>query len=112
MTVEAGYTKNSDRASLPLPSDVAADLPRFVAEIPPDGPVFPLSDKGADMLKLDRAAAGIAYKNQGGLVFDFHALRCQCATLADEAGVSRRVVRRLMRHSTLESTGRYTSPGQ
>ena len=40
----------------------------------------------------------------------FHALRCQCATLADAAGVSPRVVQRLMRHSTLELTGRYTRP--
>jgi integrase len=110
VTVEAGYTKNGDRASLPLPSDVAADLSRFIAEMTSSGPVFPLPDKGADMLKLDLAAAGIAYKDQGGLVFDFHALRCQCATLADQAGVSPRVVQKLMRHSTLELTGRYTRP--
>jgi hypothetical protein len=37
-------------------------------------------------------------------------LRCQTATLADAAGVSPRVVQRLMRHSTLELTGRYTRP--
>ena len=43
-------------------------------------------------------------------MFDFHALRCQCATLADQAGASPQVVRRLMRHSTLELTGRYTRP--
>jgi len=43
-------------------------------------------------------------------VFDFHALRCQCATLADQAGVTPRVVQKLMRHSTLELTGRYTRP--
>ena len=46
----------------------------------------------------------------GGLVFDFHSLRCQCATLADQAGVTPRVVQKLMRHSTLELTGRYTRP--
>ena len=32
------------------------------------------------------------------------------ATLADQAGVTPRVVQRLMRHSTLELTGRYTRP--
>jgi hypothetical protein len=32
------------------------------------------------------------------------------ATLADAAGVSPRVVQRLMRHSSLELTGRYTRP--
>ncbi len=43
-------------------------------------------------------------------MFDFHSLRCQCATLADQAGVSPRVVQKLMRHSSLELTGRYTRP--
>ncbi len=37
------------------------------------------------MLKLDLAAAGIPYRDPAGLVFDFHALRCQCATLLDQA---------------------------
>ena len=45
-----------------------------------------------------------------GKVFDFHSLRCQMATLADAAGISPRVVQRLMRHSKLEMTGRYTRP--
>jgi integrase len=44
------------------------------------------------------------------LFFDFHSLRCEMATLADAAGVSPRVVQRMMRHSKLEMTGRYTRP--
>ncbi len=55
---------------------------------------------------IDAAAIGPVFQ----LVFDFHSLRCQCATLADAAGVSPRVVQRMMRHSTLELTGRYTRP--
>ena len=62
------------------------------------------------MLRPDLERAGIPYVDAGGLVFDFHALRCQCATLADQAGVTPRVVQKLMRHSTLELTGRYTRP--
>ena len=62
------------------------------------------------MLRADLAAAEIPYKDASGLVFDFHALRCQTATLADAAGVSPRVVQKMMRHSTLELTGRYTRP--
>ena len=62
------------------------------------------------MLRADLEAAGIPYVDASGLFFDFHALRCQTATLADAAGVSPRVVQRLMRHSTLELTGRYTKP--
>jgi integrase len=110
VTVAAGYTKNGEPTSLPLPADVAVDLARFVAAMPTDASVFPLPEKGSDMLRVDLAAADIPYKDAAGLVFDFHALRCQCATLADAAGVSPRVVQKLMRHSTLELTGRYTRP--
>src|ERR1700722_3252073 len=46
----------------------------------------------------------------GGQVFDFRSLRCEMATLADAAGVSPRVVQKLMRHSTLELTVRYARP--
>jgi integrase len=111
VTVAAGYTKNGAPATLPLPPDLAADLALSVATIPPGRPVFRLPDRGADMLKPDLAAAGIPYRDGAGLVFDFHALRCQCATLADQSGSSPRVVQKLMRHSTLELTGRYTRPG-
>jgi integrase len=102
VTVAAGYTKNGEPATLPLPDDLTADLARFAAEVPPGRPVVPLPDRGADMLRLDLTAAGIPYRDEAGLVFDFHALRCQCATLADQAGSSPRVVQKLMRHSTLE----------
>ena len=61
------------------------------------------------MLRVDLKAAGIPYETASGF-FDFHSLRCETATLADAAGVSPRVVQRLMRHSTLELTGRYTRP--
>ncbi len=96
---------------MPLPSDLASDLRPFVATLPADLPVWPLpKDKGAEMLQADLVVAGIAYQDESGLFFDFHSLRCQTATLADAAGVSPRVVQRLMRHSTLELTGKYTRP--
>ncbi len=62
------------------------------------------------MLKPDLTAAGIPYVDASGRFFDFHALRCELATLADQAGVSPRIVQRLMRHSSLELTDRYTRP--
>ena len=110
VTVAASYTKNGEPATLPLPADLAETLAGFVASIPRGGRVFPLPDRGAAMLRIDLAAAGIPYRDDAGQVFDFHSLRCQCATLADQAGVSPRVVQRMMRHSTLELTGRYTRP--
>ncbi len=110
VTVAAAYTKNGQTATLPLPDDLADDLAAYVAPLEAKMPIFPLPAKGVDMLRPDLAAAGIAYVDASGLFFDFHSLRCQTATLADAAGVSPRVVQRLMRHSTLELTGRYTRP--
>ena len=62
------------------------------------------------MIQRDLKAAGIPYEDASGRFFDFHSLRCELATLADQAGVSPRVVQKLMRHSSLELTGRYTKP--
>jgi hypothetical protein len=90
---------------------LAADLASHVATLDPGMQVFPLPPKkGAKMLRRDLKAAGIPYRDASGLVFDFHSLRCETATLADQAGVSPRTVQTLMRHSTLELTGRYTRP--
>lgn len=108
--MEAAYTKNGDPATLPLSIDLADDLAPDVATLAPGTPVFPLPAQGAEMLRPDLEAARIPYVDASGLFFDFHALRCQTATLADAAGVSPRIVRRLMRHSSLELTGRYTKP--
>lgn len=112
VTVKASYTKNGDPATLPLPRDLADDLAAYVATAAPEEPIFPLPrrGRGAEMLRVDLAAAGIPYRDDAGLVFDFHSLRCETATLADAAGVSPRVVQKMMRHSTLELTGRYTRP--
>ena len=111
VTVTACYTKNGDPATLPLSAELSADLREYVASLKPKSLVFPLpTDKGAKMLRRDLKAAGILYKDADGLFFDFHSLRCEMATLADAAGVSPRVVQRLMRHSSLELTGRYTRP--
>ena len=111
VTVAAAYTKNGQTATQSLPSDMVGDLAAFVSRVAPGAQVFPLREKhGAEMLRHDLVSAGIPYRDQGGLVFDFHALRCEMATLADQAGVSPRVVQRMMRHSSLELTGRYTRP--
>jgi integrase len=111
VTVRAAYTKNGQVAELPLLRDLADDLKRHVATLPAGRPVFDLpAEQGAKMLKHDLRAANIPYRDDADLVFDFHALRCELATLLDSMGVSPRVVQRLMRHSTLELTGRYTRP--
>ncbi len=111
VSVAAAYTKNGEQATLSLPGDLVDDLRAYVAIVDTGAPIFALpAGKGAKMMRVDLVAAGIDYRDGGGLVFDFHSLRCELATLADAAGVSPRVVQRMMRHSTLELTGRYTRP--
>ncbi len=89
MTVQAAYSKNGQTATLSIPSDLAIDLAAYTRTLGAGIPVFPLPDgKGARMLRVDLKAAGILYEDVSGLFFDFHALRCQTATLADAAGVS------------------------
>jgi integrase len=111
VTVPACYTKNGDPATLHIPNELVDDLAAYVAPLATGTPIFPLPvEKGAKMLRRDLKSAGIPYRDNGGLVFDFHSLRCEMATLADLAGVSPRVVQKMMRHSSLELTGRYTRP--
>jgi hypothetical protein len=111
VTIRAAYTKNGDPATRTLPDDLAGDLARYVATRAPGEPTFPLpKDRGARLLRPDLKAVGIAYKDAAGLVFDFHSLRCETATLLDAAGVSPRVVQQIMRHHSLELTGRYMRP--
>jgi integrase len=111
VSVAAAYSKNRQAATLPIPTDLAPILADYVKSLAPGAPVFRLREgRGADMLKVDLAAAGIPYRDASGHVFDFHSLRVELATLADQAGVSPRVVQRLMRHSSLDLTNRYTRP--
>jgi integrase len=112
ITILAGYTKNGQTATLSLPVDLAQDLRLYLVARAVGIPAFDLPARGATMLRFDLERAGIPYRDESNRVFDFHSLRCECATLADQAGVSPRVVQRLMRHSTLELSGRYTRPRQ
>lgn len=110
VAVAACYAKNGERAVLPVPGPLAEDLKRFTAKLRPIDPLWRLPPKkGAHLIRADLASAGIPYQTPSGF-FDFHSLRCETATLADQAGVPPRVVQRLMRHSTLELTDRYTKP--
>ncbi len=61
------------------------------------------------MLKPDLKAAKIPYELDGEF-FDFHCLRGEYGTELDRAGASPRTVQRLMRHSDLKLTDRYTRP--
>ena len=51
------------------------------------------------MVKTDLEVAGLPYKNESGLVFDFHALRGQFITQLGRSGVNLQDAQKLARHS-------------
>ncbi len=99
------------RPRSPCPADLAADLGPFLAGIPRAGHVFPLPTGGGPRCSGSTwtPPASPTETPRGGSSTST-SLRCQCATLADLAGASPRIVQRLMRHSSLEMTNRYTRP--
>ena len=73
-TVPGGYTKNGKEAVQPLSLPLADRLRPWVARKAPGVPVFALTDRAAEMIRVDLEAAGIAYEAASGVI-DFHALR-------------------------------------
>ena len=67
-------------------------------------PVFKFPSKTAEMLRFDLTEAGIPYKDDRGEVFDFHALRVQCAVSMIRGGVNIKAMQERMRHSTSKMT--------
>ena len=114
VTVEAAYTKNSELAVIPLRSDLAERLQLYLRDRSPatlsieQKPelVWPgtWTDDGAEMIRIDLAAAGIPYTDDTGKDYDFHALRHQFITGLSLAGVSLRAAQQLARHSKPELT--------
>src|SRR5262249_12424296 len=66
----------------------------------------------AKMVRADLEKAGIPYRDEGGRVFDFHALRHQFISSLATAWVHPKVAQALARHSTITLTmDRYTHIG-
>lgn len=98
LNLRASTTKNKKAAPLPL-HPVAEALLR---EIRPDGgggeeEIFACIPS-MHFLKKDLAAAGIAYKDEQGRQFDFHAFRHTFCTMLQRHGVPVAVAMVLMRH--------------
>jgi hypothetical protein len=93
-----------------------AELLRGYLHGKPDGqPVWggtwASDNKGAEMLRIDLAAAGIPYAVQGpdGPEYaDFHALRHTYLTLGGRAGIDLRTLQELAGHSSPTLTARYS----
>jgi len=112
--VEAAYSKHRRRDVLPLRDDVVAALREYLGaggRTSRSGRVWPRSwyRASARMLRIDLEAAGIPYQDEGGHVFDFHALRHQFISNLARAGVHPKAAQALARHSTITLTlDRYT----
>ena len=114
VTVVAGYnTKQRLEVAVPLQSQTAIELRAFLAAMIPTAVAFnmPAQDHLVDMLKADLKAAGIPYRldPKHGKVSDFHSLQHTTGSWMAAAGVHRKVIQRVMRHSTITLTmDRYT----
>jgi integrase len=107
ITAKNAKGKRSDQQH--LSPGLSDDLKAFVVTKLPDAKAFggtfkALTDKTADMIRDDLKAAGIPYEDEAGRVFDFHALRGQCASLLAAAGVSPKTAQQIMRHRDINMT--------
>jgi integrase len=119
IVVEAAYSKRRRRDTQPLPRWLSQNLSRWFearrqTSIGLQGPTKSVwggrwKDRSAEMLRVDLAAAGIAYQDDAGRIFDFHALRHQFISSLAANGVHPKVAQQLARHSTITLTmDRYT----
>ncbi len=116
LIVKAAYSKRRREDQQPMRPDLAAELRAWLAgrdrpalkinAKPLDEPLWPGSwhDNAAEMLRHDLAAAGIAYQDDDGHVFDFHSLRHQFISNLAAAGVHPKTAQQLARHSTIQLT--------
>jgi integrase len=106
VTLKAAYSKHRREDTLPLRPDVADMMREYLAD-KPAGEAFwrgSWTDKGAIMVRMDLAAAGIPYQDEDGAYFDFHSLRHQFISNLAAAGVHPKVAQTLARHSTITLT--------
>ena len=119
--VEAGYTKNRRKCTLPLRENTAEEFKHFLKGKMPNVQVFNIPDKPAKMIQADLADTevkddsgnvilkAIPYVDGTGRYVDFHALRHTAGSLLAASGAHPKVVQSIMRHSDINLTmSRYT----
>ncbi len=97
-TVAACYTKNGREAVQPLPPALAGRLAPWLAARPAGRPVFTLTPRTAEMMRVDLRAAGIDYETPTGKA-DFHSLRGAYISNLVASGASVKTCQVLARHS-------------
>ena len=115
VTLAARFNKSRKPKVQPLPVDVAAELKAHLKGKPKGEPVWggtwARDHRGAEMIRGDLEAAGIAYAVEGpdGPEYaDFHALRHSFLTLGGRSGIDLRTLQELAGHSKPELTARYS----
>ena len=115
VTLAARFNKSRRLKVQPLPADVAAALRSHLDGKPAGAPIWggrwARDHRGAEMLRIDLDAAGIAYAVQGpdGPEYaDFHSLRHSYLTLGGRSGIDLRTLQELAGHSKPELTARYS----
>jgi integrase len=106
VTVEAAYSKRRRKDVLDLRPDLANMMRSYVEGKPFGEPLWPggWSADGAEIIRVDLAAAGIPYLDAAGRAYDFHALRHQFISDLAAAGVHPKEAQALARHSTITLT--------
>lgn len=112
VTVQAAYSKRKRKDVLPLRTQTAKVLDSVIGKLQPDDKVFLLPRReslASEIFKPDLKDAGVMYKDAGGRVVDFHALRHTFITNLAQKGVHPKTAQALARHSTITLTmDRYT----
>jgi excisionase family DNA binding protein len=115
VVLAARFNKSRKPKVQPLPPDVAAALREHLVGKPADAPVWggtwAKDARGAEMIRGDLEAAGIAYAVEGpdGPEYaDFHALRHSFLTLGGRSGIDLRTLQELAGHSDPILTARYS----
>jgi len=106
LTVQAAHSKRRRLDRLPLPEDIATAMQRYLSGKLPGEADWPGAwwRKSAEMLRRDLKAAGIAPKDAGGRVVDFHGQRTTFITGLSRSGVLPAVAQKLPRHSDIKLT--------
>lgn len=121
LVLDAADEKNREGSTIPLRSDLAADLREWLAAktvamglptgLPADAPLFAVPKDLVRVLDKDLAAAGIPKRDDRGRTVDVHALRHTFGTHLSKGGVHPRAAQAAMRHSTIDLTMNvYTDP--
>ena len=119
--LNAADEKNRQGSTLPLRTDLAAELRDWIGEKRERfqgrpyafgrEPLFVVVDSLGKILDRDLLAAGIDKADERGRTIDVHALRHSFGTLLSKGGVTPRTAQAAMRHSNIDLTMNvYTDP--